>query len=56
MRSRTAVFAVIAIAILSLLVTAPQAVIGSFCFAAFVLVLWRMLMHRGGPLRRGGQR
>jgi hypothetical protein len=36
------------------LISAPGLVIGSLCFATFVVVLWRMLTHRSGPLRRRG--
>lgn len=56
MRARTLVFAVVIVAISLLLITDPQAVIGSFFFAAFGLVLWQMLVARGGLLRRGGRR
>ncbi|MFR9774179.1 hypothetical protein [Nocardia sp. SC052] len=52
MRSTVMVAAVLAV--LFALITAPGQVIGSLCFAAFAVVLWRMLTHRSGPLRRRG--
>ncbi|MFD3431337.1 hypothetical protein [Nocardia fluminea] len=56
MRAKTMLFAIAVMAIGCMLLTDPQAVISAFFFAAFVLVLWKMLTHRSGPLRRGGRR
>lgn len=39
-----------------LMITNPAAVIGSFALAAFALVLWRLVIPRGGLMRRGGRR
>ncbi|MEV0551169.1 hypothetical protein AB0H98_30575 [Nocardia salmonicida] len=56
MRAKTFITAVVLLSVACLLLTDPQAVIGAFFFAAFVLVLWKMLTQRSGPLRRGGRR
>lgn len=34
------------------LASAPGLVFGWLLFAAFCVVMWRMLTHRSGPLRR----
>lgn len=39
-----------------LMITNPTAVIGSFALAAFVLIMWRLAVPRGGLLGRGGRR
>lgn len=56
MRAKTMLLVVAVMAIGCLLLTDPQAVISAFFFAAFVLVLWKMVTHRSGPLRRSGRR
>lgn len=44
------------LAALFALVSAPDLVIGSVFVGAFVLVLWRLVVPRGGLLRRGVRR
>lgn len=53
---RSSLLLVAGLAAVIALVSAPELVIGSAFTAAFVLVLWKMLTHRSGPLRRGGRR
>ncbi|MFD3637550.1 hypothetical protein [Streptomyces sp. NPDC058664] len=53
---RSTLILVAGLAALAALVSAPELVIDSLFTAAFVVVLWKMLTHRRGPLRRGGRR
>lgn len=53
---RSSLLLVAGLAALLALVSAPELVIGSLFTGAFAVVLWKMLMHRSGPLRRGGRR
>ncbi len=53
---RSSLLLVAGLAALFALVSAPEFVIGSLFLGGFVLVLWRLVMPRGGLIRRGGRR
>ncbi|MDO3651176.1 hypothetical protein [Nocardia mangyaensis] len=53
---RSSLFLVAGLATVIALVSAPDLVIGSVFLGAFVLVLWRLVVPRGGLMWRGGRR
>lgn len=53
---RSSLMLVAALAAVIALISAPEVVLGAAFTGAFVLVLWRLVVPRGGLLRRGVRR
>lgn len=53
---RPTLMLVIGLTAVMALISAPELVIGSLFTAAFVVVVWRLVVPRGGLMRRGGRR